>query len=102
MTPSGKLDRAALPEPAPTRAPASPPAAETDDLVRTLQGIWQDVLGVDDIGPDEDLFDLGGHSLTITRINVRIMQQLGRDVPLEVFFDTPTIADIVAYLRERP
>ncbi|GAA1394019.1 non-ribosomal peptide synthetase [Catellatospora coxensis] len=102
VTPSGKLDRAALPEPAPTRAPASPPAAETDDLVRTLQGIWQDVLGVDDIGPDEDLFDLGGHSLTITRINVRIMQQLGRDVPLEVFFDTPTIADIVAYLRERP
>ncbi|GIF98077.1 non-ribosomal peptide synthetase [Catellatospora citrea] len=103
VTPSGKLDRAALPEPAPARAPSGTPAAgEDDELVRALQGIWQEVLSVDDIGLDEDLFDLGGHSLTITRINVRILAQFGRDVPLEVFFETPTIADIAAYLRVRP
>ncbi|MEU7820499.1 amino acid adenylation domain-containing protein [Catellatospora sp. NPDC049133] len=102
VTPSGKLDRAALPEPTPVRAPAAQPAeGGSDELVEVLRGIWQDVLGVDDIGVDEDLFDLGGHSLTITRINVRIMQHLGQDVPLEVFFDTPTIADIAAYLREQ-
>lgn len=102
LTPSGKLDRAALPAPVLSRAPA--PAAETgdDELVETLRAIWQEVLSIEDIGVDEDLFDLGGHSLTITRISVRITQQLGRDVPLDVFFDTPTIADIAAYLREQP
>ncbi|WP_230686333.1 non-ribosomal peptide synthetase [Catellatospora vulcania] len=109
VTPSGKLDRAALPEPVHTRGPSNTPATDTpatdtadaDDLVQVLRGIWQEVLGVDDIGLDEDLFDLGGHSLTITRINVRILQQLGHDVPLDVFFDTPTIADIAAHLREQ-
>ncbi|MBB5873567.1 amino acid adenylation domain-containing protein [Allocatelliglobosispora scoriae] len=102
VSPNGKLDRAALPEPAPSRAPAAETGAagEADELVAVLRGIWQEVLAIDDIGVDEDLFDLGGHSLTITRINVRIMQQLGREVPLEVFFDTPTIAEIAHHLRE--
>ncbi|MDI1460947.1 amino acid adenylation domain-containing protein [Catellatospora sp. KI3] len=103
VTPSGKLDRAALPAPAPTRAAPAAPAAEHDDeLLPVLRRIWCDVLALDDIGVDEDLFDLGGHSLTITRISARITQQLGRDVPLDVFFDTPTIADVAAYLRARP
>ncbi|MEV0457759.1 non-ribosomal peptide synthetase [Catellatospora methionotrophica] len=101
VTPSGKLDRAALPAPVAARAPATVAADHDDELVRVLRDIWQEVLAVDDIGLDEDLFDLGGHSLTITRINVRILQRLGRDVPLEVFFETPTIAEIAAYLRER-
>ncbi|MEV4410409.1 amino acid adenylation domain-containing protein [Catellatospora sp. NPDC049609] len=103
VTPSGKLDRAALPAPAPARtAPDQHDAPDDDELVRVLREIWQEVLSVDDIGLDEDLFDLGGHSLTITRISVRISRQLGRDVPLDVFFDTPTIADIAQYLREQP
>ncbi|MFC7760211.1 amino acid adenylation domain-containing protein [Catellatospora bangladeshensis] len=105
LTPSGKLDRAALPEPVLSRtaAPVRDTRASGDDeLVETLRAIWQEVLSVEDVGDDEDLFDLGGHSLTITRISVRITQQLGRDVPLDVFFDTPTIAEIAQYLREQP
>ncbi|MEV0456688.1 amino acid adenylation domain-containing protein [Catellatospora methionotrophica] len=97
LTANGKLDRAALPAVTPPRAPS---VDEGDQLTAALRQIWQEVLSIDDIGLHEDLFDLGGHSLTITRITARIMQRLGVDVPLDVFFDTPTIAEIAAYIRE--
>ncbi|MFF5232192.1 amino acid adenylation domain-containing protein [Dactylosporangium sp. NPDC000521] len=105
LTPNGKLDRAALPTPAepPAAAPAVAPAAFAgtgDDTTATVTAIWQEVLRIDDIGPDEDLFDLGGHSLTITQIAVRIRKRLGVDVPLDVFFDTPTIDGVVAAIAD--
>jgi acyl carrier protein len=59
-----------------------------------IREIWQDVLKIDDIGLDDDLFDLGGHSLTITRIIARMQDRLGVSMPLDAFFDTPTIAGI--------
>ncbi|WP_327368067.1 non-ribosomal peptide synthetase [Streptomyces sp. NBC_01217] len=109
LTPNGKLDRAALPEPPRTRADAAPvpgtgtgtdtpPGTHTTAAV--VRDIWQQVLRLDDIGPDEDLFDLGGHSLTITAIAARIRKQLGVEVPLDVFFDTPTITGVCAAVIE--
>ncbi|GIH11031.1 hypothetical protein Rhe02_90980 [Rhizocola hellebori] len=99
LTPNGKLDRAALPAPAPRQA-APVKAAPTDEIAAFLKEIWQELLSIDEVGLDEDLFDLGGHSLTITRINGRIFQRYGIEVPLEIFFDTPTIAEIADYVRE--
>ncbi|SCF28933.1 amino acid adenylation domain-containing protein [Micromonospora echinospora] len=99
--PNGKVDRAALPAPsARDTAVAAESATAVDPLVETLQEIWQDVLKIPDIGPHEDLFDLGGHSLTITRISGRIVQRLGVEVPLDAFFDTPTIAEIAEIIRQ--
>ncbi|WP_062348189.1 condensation domain-containing protein [Herbidospora yilanensis] len=75
----------------------TPQASGLDDAVRE---IWQEVLGIDEIGDEEDLFDLGGHSLTITQIIARMRKRLGVEVPLDVFFDTPTIAGVVQAIRE--
>jgi amino acid adenylation domain-containing protein len=91
-TPNGKLDRAALP--APARQQALSPRPD-DALAAQIREIWQEVLRLDDIGPDEDLFDLGGHSLTVTQINARIHQRLGVRLPLNRIFDHPTIAETV-------
>ncbi|MFI5911927.1 amino acid adenylation domain-containing protein [Dactylosporangium sp. NPDC051541] len=98
LTPNGKLDRASLPAIAvpPSTAPA--PAA-ADPLVAELSVIWQEILQVPDIGPDEDLFDLGGHSLSIARIISRIQQRYDVEVPMEDFFETPTVAEIAAVVR---
>jgi amino acid adenylation domain-containing protein len=120
LTPNGKLDRAALPPPAATLTDDSVTAALTGDSVTAaltgdsvtaaltddsvtaaIRDIWVDVLQVEDIGLEDDLFDLGGHSLTITRIMARMSQQLGLEVPLEVFFDTPTISGVVEAVKRR-
>ncbi|MGW1060233.1 non-ribosomal peptide synthetase [Micromonospora rubida] len=104
LSPNGKVDRVALPAPAPRADPVAaapaPPGEAGDPVVETLREIWQDVLKIPDIGVHEDLFDLGGHSLTITRISGRIQQRLGVEVPLDAFFDTPTIAEIAEIVRQ--
>ncbi|MER7760628.1 amino acid adenylation domain-containing protein [Streptomyces sp. NPDC097619] len=118
LTPNGKTDRLALPEP--VRIPEAPgtpgSAADTagtghtvegseavaggpldeplDELTAEVTALWCEVLGLPAIGPDEDLFDLGAHSLTVTQVAARIREGLGADVPLQVFYDEPTVAAI--------
>ncbi|MED7924030.1 amino acid adenylation domain-containing protein [Nonomuraea sp. LP-02] len=113
LNPVGKLDRAALPDapraprpaPAPAPVPAPVPAA---GLAEEVRGIWREVLELDEddeIGPDEDLFDLGGHSLTIAQITARIRERLGVEVTLDAFFDDPTVEGVaaeIARLRDAP
>jgi amino acid adenylation domain-containing protein len=94
LTPNGKLDRAALSSP--HTVPARARAGGASAISEALRDIWAEVLGIGDIGDDEDLFDLGGHSLTITQIMARIEKRLGVAVPMEVFYDTPTITDVAA------
>jgi acyl carrier protein len=79
-------------------------SAEAPDIVGGLAAevadIWREVFGLDRVDLADDIFDLGGHSLTITRISVQIRSRLGVDVPLSVFYDTPTVTGIVAAIEE--
>ncbi|NUR86390.1 MAG: hypothetical protein HOY71_20085 [Nonomuraea sp.] len=65
------------------------------ELAEQVREIWQEVLGVAPIMDDDDIFDLGGHSLTITQIIARMERRLGVSVDLDDFFDHPTIAGVV-------
>ncbi|MEU8620491.1 amino acid adenylation domain-containing protein [Streptomyces sp. NPDC048623] len=97
-TPNGKLDRGALPEPGPGQA-QGPADHVYQGAAAELHAIWCEVLGADTVGPDEDLFDLGGHSLVIARIAARVRDRLGVDLPLHQFFDTPTIRELAEVLE---
>ncbi|WP_371483892.1 amino acid adenylation domain-containing protein [Kitasatospora sp. NBC_00315] len=104
LTPNGKLDRRALPEPPQTAADdaAEGPADRSGDPVMgALREIWSEVLGVSDIDDDEDLFDLGAHSLTIIQISARIRKSFDVDLDFDVFFDFPTVAGIAAAVKEQ-
>lgn len=97
---NGKLDRDALSTlDFVELVSTSEPYAYTG-LARDVYEIWREVLGHGEIGPDDDLFDLGGHSLTVTKIAARLRQRLGVDLPLHVFFDTPTISGLVTAATE--
>ncbi|MEU7822894.1 amino acid adenylation domain-containing protein [Catellatospora sp. NPDC049133] len=93
---NGKLDRAALAGLAGAPLVPQTSARPYTGLALQVYEIWREVLGHGEIGPDDDLFDLGGHSLTVTKIAARLRRRLGVDLPLHVFFDTPTINGIVA------
>jgi acyl carrier protein len=76
--------------------PATTPApAHGGDLVEPVLAIWRDVFGDQAIGPDDDLFDLGGDSLTATQIIARMRKTLGIDVDIDTFFDHPTVNGVV-------
>ncbi|MER5620556.1 phosphopantetheine-binding protein [Streptosporangium sp. NPDC002544] len=63
-------------------------------LTDQVREIWEEVLGISPIEDDDDIFDLGGHSLTITQIIARMRKRLDIEVSLDDFFDNPTIAGI--------
>jgi amino acid adenylation domain-containing protein len=96
-TPSGKLDRRALPEPAPAdeRAEYTPPSTPGEEL---LAAIWAEVLCRERVGVHDDFFALGGHSLLGMRVVARVRKDLGVEVPLRTLFDRPTVAAMAAAL----
>ncbi|MFI7044781.1 condensation domain-containing protein [Streptosporangium sandarakinum] len=66
----------------------------TAEITAEVTAIWRELLGVDEIEPDDDLFDLGGHSLTITQIISRVRDRYGVELSFELFIDTPTVAGV--------
>ncbi|MEU8759664.1 amino acid adenylation domain-containing protein [Streptomyces sp. NPDC048659] len=92
LTPNGKLDAAALPAPvvrAGSRAPGTP--AE-----RLLCGLFAEVLGVPEVGADDDFFALGGHSLLAVRLVNRLRETLDEGIGPKAVFESPTPAGLAA------
>ena len=93
LTPNGKLDRRALPEPdVDTEGVAS--TGPRDALEDILCGIWAEVLRREQVGINQNFFELGGHSLLATRVISRIRDLLELEVPLRVLFEGPTVAEL--------
>ncbi|BCM72803.1 non-ribosomal peptide synthase [Streptomyces sp. EAS-AB2608] len=86
VSPHGKLDLAALPEPAAHDAAGRPGApariAPRDAVERALAGIWSEVLGIEEPSVTDDFFALGGHSLLATRLAVRVRAAFGLELPV--------------------
>jgi amino acid adenylation domain-containing protein len=80
---NGKVDRAALPRPAPARPNLGVPVVEPRSLVELrLCEVWEELLGVGPIGTRDDFFDLGGDSLLAVSMMDRVEEMFGRDIPV--------------------
>jgi acyl carrier protein len=102
LTPSGKIDRKALPRPdrtQPRRETAF--VAPRTPLEEDLVNIWRELLGIEQIGIHDKFFELGGHSLLLTRLASRIHRTFGVEVPLRVLFNTPTVVDMTTAIAAR-
>ena len=96
LTRNGKLDRAALPAPDASVLVRCPYQAPQSPIEHTLCSIWQELLHLERIGRDDNFFALGGHSLLALQVTARIRETLAVDVPLQVLFQFPTIAELAA------
>jgi amino acid adenylation domain-containing protein len=101
LTPSGKVDRRALPPPEPVEQGDGHVAPRTD-LERAIAAIWAGVLGVSRVGVHESFFDAGGHSLLATQVVSRLRSTFRVDLPLRVLFETPTVAGLAEALLADP
>ncbi|MGV9665555.1 amino acid adenylation domain-containing protein [Nocardia niigatensis] len=93
LTPSGKLDRAALPEPA---LAARPYRRTLTDTERAVAAAFEELLGVRRIGADDDFFDLGGNSILATRLAGRLGADRATRVPVPVVFEHSSVAALAA------
>jgi acyl transferase domain-containing protein/acyl carrier protein len=79
----------------------TPYAAPRDEIEQKLAEIWQDVLGVEQVGVHDSFFDLGGDSLLITRIHSRFRRGFEHDMSVASMLQYPTIADLAQALGEQ-
>jgi len=95
LMPNGKVDRKSLPA-----ADVGRPDLEGSfvtprtPLEETLAGIWCEILGLKEVGINDDFFELGGHSLLATQVMSRVKNALHVEIPLRRLFETPTIAGL--------
>jgi len=71
-----------------------------DDVERTLVTIWEELLGVDQVGVQDSFFDLGGHSLIAVRLFSKIKQSFNVDYPISVLFEAPTIESCANLIKK--
>ncbi|EMH4075209.1 amino acid adenylation domain-containing protein [Serratia marcescens] len=97
LSPNGKLDRRALPEPqgAQSQAAYEAPQGEHETL---LAAIWRELLNVEQVGRHDNFFELGGHSLLAVRLTNRL-QQVEWQLPLQTLFANPTLLALAQQLR---
>lgn len=99
LTINGKLALDKLPKP--VIASQTAYVAPKQRLEQQLCGIWQQVLGVDKVGIDDNFFAIGGHSINAIVLVGLMTEQLKRAVSLEVLLTHPTIADLSGYLEQQ-
>ncbi len=98
QTPNGKLDRKALPAPE-LGTQGREYVAPRTELEAQLCEIWQEVLGVAQVGVTDHFFELGGHSLRATQLLARISQRLKLSAPVRALFEAPTVQGLAAQLK---
>jgi natural product biosynthesis luciferase-like monooxygenase protein len=97
LTPNGKVDRLALPDP---RAAIAVPTAVSpeNEFEKSIAALWRDVLGLSEISVTDNFFDLGGHSLLVVQVQRRLHEASGQEVSITDMFRFPTIRGLAQHL----
>jgi amino acid adenylation domain-containing protein len=101
LTPSGKVNRRALPE-IETKRPELETAyvGPRTELEQAIASIWQQLLGIDEVGMADNFFDLGGNSLQIVQLHTKLKEYLKKEIPVTTLFQYSTIASLSKHLSE--
>lgn len=67
-------------------------------VVNKLRKMWEEELKLETVDPDDDFFDLGGHSLSMAHIQTKIKKTTGRAIPMKILFEYPTIKSLSEYM----
>ena len=102
---NGKVDRSALPAPRveASGAPAAPPSVSKNQLEDLIMSVWCKVLGIPQVGRDDNFFDLGGDSISLVQAHSELQKQLSRTIAVTDLFEFPSVHALRRHLeREVP
>jgi amino acid adenylation domain-containing protein len=101
VTTNGKLDRQSLPVPDESQLPrATEFLAPRSPVEESLVQVWQDVLGIERVGVHDNFFALKGNSLLVVRLISRLRQMFQVDLPLNLLFEAPTVAQLAVSIAQ--
>jgi len=101
LTPNGKVDKRALPDPDLSQLSLKEFVAPRNTTEATLAAIWQQLLGIEKVGVNNNFFALGGHSLLATRTVSLIRKQLEVELAIKDLFIHPTVASLAAHIASQ-
>ncbi|TWJ00647.1 amino acid adenylation domain-containing protein [Mucilaginibacter frigoritolerans] len=99
LTSNGKIDRNALPTPQEVALPTETRSAPETETEKMLTAIWQECIGIKEVGIDDNFFALGGHSLMAVQILSKLERKIGKKLPLSVLFKYPVIRSFAAFIE---
>ena len=95
LTPTGKVDRKALPDRGNSRPELETPyIAPRTPVEEQLTSFWSEILGIDQVGIHDNFFDLGGHSMAASRVVSRVIRTFQLELPIKAMFNSPTVAEM--------
>jgi thioesterase domain-containing protein/acyl carrier protein len=101
LTPNGKVDRKALPQPDSSEIASQRYEAPRNSMEEALAGVWAEVLEVERVGIHDNFFELGGHSLLAVRLTAQVEKLSGHKVPVAALFQAPTVAALAQMLTNK-
>ena len=102
LTPNRKLDRDALPAPSERDFPREIEVAPRTSTEHAVASVWREVLGIQSLGIHDNFFALGGNSLLVLRLLIRVSERFGVDMSARSVYETPTIAEQAARIDGGP
>jgi acyl carrier protein len=99
LTPNGKVDRLALLALKPSAAVTEEEyVAPRNELEERIAAAWAETLGIEQVPIHTNFFDLGGHSLLLAQVRVKLQETLGRSVSIIELFQYPTVSGLAGHL----
>ncbi|MDB4673215.1 amino acid adenylation domain-containing protein [Verrucomicrobiales bacterium] len=98
LTPNGKIDRNHLPDPVTGLTTGDPSQLSSSE--QKLAELWKEVLKLEEVGPEDDFFLIGGHSMAGLQLFTKIEKTFGKSLPLGTLFTAPTIRSLATHLTD--
>lgn len=101
LTPNGKIDRKGLPKPEPKRPELSTLyAAPNTEIEIIIESIWASILRIENIGIEDNFFDLGGNSLLAIKLVSELQRLFKYELPITKLYQSPTIKSLAVFLED--
>jgi bacitracin synthase 3 len=101
LTPNGKVDRRTLSSHEVRLGTGVEYVAPTNQLEKTIANIWTEVLQLDKVGIHDNFFDLGGDSMNIIQVSLKLKEAFERDIRVVTMFRYTTIHSLAGYLSQQ-